>query len=431
MTKKILFIILVITFVSAVATEVAPVWAEGKPLEIIYPEIPSIPAAQTPTTIKTLLPDYIKYVIVFGMVFSGLIIFGSLLFAGFLYMTSSGNPAALGNSKSRMLSAFLGMIILLSSYLTLNTINPTLIELKVDPKASTKGVVFRGDGDKEYETMMNVANFDDTPVSSPLTIRFPLQGKVEVIPCNIENDFSDENCPLDGTITENGSWPGGKAARLVWKTPGVYLYDDTEYGGEVRLYNTSQGSLGNFSDKAESIKILHPSDQEKFGVILHFDEGFSNECKFIFDQYGVVEELRDLSNFNNEVSSLTVFKYKIDFGYSGGVEFYKQPNYQDTAGYYTNGNADWTNLSADNNNNIYSIKIDGKYLVAIAKGINGDGNRCEVFTNSDSDLSDNPIGQCIHLGQCSPECWGFDPYFCPVCTGSCASSFIVIPLLRW
>jgi len=426
MTKKILFIILIAVFIVAVASETAIVQAAARELEIEYP---NVPLAQTPNTVKTLIPDYIRYVIILGIIISGLIIFGSLVYAGFLYMTSSGNPAALKNSKDRMLSSFLGVIILLSSYLILNTVNPNLIELKID-REPTKGVVFIDVDGKRYETLTSVSDFSVTGISAPVTVEF-LTSDVEVIPCRIENNFERSNCEdLYSTITSNGPFPGdAKAAKLFWKTPGVYLYDKTDYRGELRVYTTSQGALTHFNNKAESINFLPPprlfaADNRFFGAVLHESEGFEGDCKFIWNKQA------DLGGWNNKTGSLTVFKYKSSYPYDGGgVKFYKEPNYQDDpGGYFTNQNTNWTNFDFNNtNNNIYSIKIDGDYLVAIAENSDG-GGKCEIFFESDSDLSDNPIGQCTLLGQCSPGCWGWPPYFCPVCTGSCATSFIVIPL---
>ncbi|MBU4466659.1 hypothetical protein KKF47_01165 [Patescibacteria group bacterium] len=443
MIKKILFIILLISiFIGAVAAETAVVQAAAKDLEIEYP---NIPLAQTPNTIKTLIPEYIRYVMIFGMVFSGLIIFGSLLFAGFLYMTSSGNPAALKNSKDRMFSAFLGIIILLSSYLILNTINPSLIELKISPRASVRGVVFVNAGGERYETLTSVSDFDATPVSAPVTVELS-SANVEVIPCRDINNFDRANCEgLYPTIVNppaSSSFPSdAKAAKLVWKIPGVYLYDETNYGGELKIYTTSQGALTHFNDRAGSINFLNPKplftgDNRRFGTVLHESEGFEGNCEFIWQAQANLADLAmgiTLDNWNNEAGSITVFKLKSTMPYDGGgVKFYKEPNYQsstpDELTFYKK-EINWVTFAGKGmpNNGIYSIKIDGDYLVAIAENNDGSG-KCEIFFKSDSDLSDNPIGQCTLIGQCSPDCWGWPPYFCPVCTGSCASSFMVIPL---
>jgi len=422
MTKKLFFIILVAIFINTILAGVAV--AQPRDLEIDYP---SFNLLQAPTTVKTLLPNYVKYIIVFGIAASGLIIFGSLLYAGFLYMTSSGNPATLKDSRSRMLSSFLGIIILLSSYLILNTINPNLIELKIE-RANTGGAVFIDSGAKQYETMTNVPDFSETGISAPVRVEFLGEG-LEVVPCLNKNNFDRSNCEvIYPTITVNGSFPSNaKAAKLIWKIPGVYLYDQTNYRGEIRVYNTSSGSLDQFNNKAESVSILNFVDSlnleldRRFGAILHDGEGYKDSCKFIW------ENTNTLSDWNNKAGALTVFKYKGTMPPEGdGVQFYNEPDYLDPWSVPVTKQKTWGIFPVGAEDGIDSVKIDGNYLVAIAENKNGTG-RCEVFTNSDSNLSDNPIGKCTVIAYCAPGCWGFLG-FCPVCTSSCASSYIVIPL---
>ena len=59
----------------------------------------------------------------------GLIIFLTFLWAGFMWLGAGGNPGIIGKAKSRMTSAILGAVLILSSYLILNTINPDLINI--------------------------------------------------------------------------------------------------------------------------------------------------------------------------------------------------------------------------------------------------------------------------------------------------------------
>jgi len=55
---------------------------------------------------------------------------GVLAFAGFLYVTSSGNPSRMGEAKKWITAAIAGLIVLFSSYLILSTINPGLTNLE-------------------------------------------------------------------------------------------------------------------------------------------------------------------------------------------------------------------------------------------------------------------------------------------------------------
>lgn len=58
---------------------------------------------------------------------SGLAAFVMLVRAGVLWMTSSVNPAGIGEAKSMMQSAVLGILLVLTSYIILQVINPELL----------------------------------------------------------------------------------------------------------------------------------------------------------------------------------------------------------------------------------------------------------------------------------------------------------------
>ena len=93
-------------------------------LEIIYPAVPGV---QTPMTTKTALPDYLRYVFTFTIIISGLVAFGAMIYGGILYLTSTGDPTKISDAKDQVIASFLGLIIILSSFLILNTINPQLV----------------------------------------------------------------------------------------------------------------------------------------------------------------------------------------------------------------------------------------------------------------------------------------------------------------
>ena len=67
----------------------------------------------------------------------GIAVFISLLIGGFLYLTSAGNPARMGEAKDRIFSALIGLVLLFSIYLILNTINPELTILSMPSMGPT------------------------------------------------------------------------------------------------------------------------------------------------------------------------------------------------------------------------------------------------------------------------------------------------------
>ncbi len=86
---------------------------------------PSFPGGTQLTSTST-LPYLIQYIYEWGIAVGGLATFIALVSAGFQYLTSAGDPTKMGEARSKITSAILGLVLLLSSWLILNTINPEL-----------------------------------------------------------------------------------------------------------------------------------------------------------------------------------------------------------------------------------------------------------------------------------------------------------------
>jgi hypothetical protein len=100
--------------------------AAEKDLEVNYPEV----LGTKPTTA---IPEYVKYIFTFSILVVGLVAFGSLVLGGMRYLSSAGDPSKMRDAREQILSAVLGIIILLSSYLILYNINPYLINIEITP----------------------------------------------------------------------------------------------------------------------------------------------------------------------------------------------------------------------------------------------------------------------------------------------------------
>lgn len=96
-----------------------------KNLEIEYPQI----GGYTPS--PTDLPGYINYIYKFSVWIIGLIIFGVIVYNGFLYLISAGNVSKMMEAKEGIISGFLGAFILLMAVILFNTINPQLTILNL------------------------------------------------------------------------------------------------------------------------------------------------------------------------------------------------------------------------------------------------------------------------------------------------------------
>jgi hypothetical protein len=119
--KKLPFLFLIIFLL---LTTSSFCFSADETLELSYPII----GGQTLTT-QTLLPDFVKYIFNLVIGISGLIAFGILIYAGIEMLTSVGDSGKMNEAKNRISSAFLGLIILLCSYIILSTINPDLITI--------------------------------------------------------------------------------------------------------------------------------------------------------------------------------------------------------------------------------------------------------------------------------------------------------------
>jgi len=76
------------------------------------------------------LNELVGWLYYFIIGISGLAAFAMLVMGGFQWMSSVGNPTKISDAKDRINSALLGLIIILMSWLILNTINPELTVLR-------------------------------------------------------------------------------------------------------------------------------------------------------------------------------------------------------------------------------------------------------------------------------------------------------------
>ena len=86
------------------------VFAQGR-LEIEYPAI----EGERPETTGFGLPNYVKYIFNLALGIAGFAAFTALVYAGFTYLTSAGNPSRQKDAKEWIIAAVSGLLVLLSS----------------------------------------------------------------------------------------------------------------------------------------------------------------------------------------------------------------------------------------------------------------------------------------------------------------------------
>jgi hypothetical protein len=104
---------------------------------ILQTDWPVSPMGTNLTSCST-LPQLVKYTYEWGILIGGLIAFFSLILSGFQYLTSIGDPQKIKDARNRIMGALGGLILLLGSWLILDTINPDLTKFKniiFDPDA--------------------------------------------------------------------------------------------------------------------------------------------------------------------------------------------------------------------------------------------------------------------------------------------------------
>lgn len=74
-------------------------------------------------------PEHLIYIVQFLVVLAIAITILSLVRSGLLWMVSEGDPLKIKNAKEQLVSALMGFLIILSSYLILSALDPLLVEV--------------------------------------------------------------------------------------------------------------------------------------------------------------------------------------------------------------------------------------------------------------------------------------------------------------
>jgi len=120
--KKILGLIISISFVLLPAVSLAVVCnGVENNLNLCYPNFQDFSL-----TLGMNLSEIVAWFYYFIIGVAGLSAFVMLVMGGVKYLTSAGNPSAIGDAKDQIKSALLGLLIILTAWLVLQVINPDL-----------------------------------------------------------------------------------------------------------------------------------------------------------------------------------------------------------------------------------------------------------------------------------------------------------------
>jgi hypothetical protein len=129
------------------------------------------------------LKAYIEGIYKFGVWTIGIAALLMIMIGGFMYMTSAGNNATMGKAKTYIQDAIIGLVMVMTAYLLLNTINPSLTTVTIKMPTGT------GSGSGTGTT-------PGTGNSSPTNPGKPGSGKCEPVtsgPCSVDS-LSANSC---------------------------------------------------------------------------------------------------------------------------------------------------------------------------------------------------------------------------------------------
>ncbi|MBU3934877.1 hypothetical protein KKC00_02880 [Patescibacteria group bacterium] len=365
---------------------------EGKcvrALEITYPKIGNEPV---PTTLETGLPGYVKYVFTFSVALIGLVIFGVLIYNGILYLTSAGNPGKMTEARKGIFCGFLGGLILLSSHLIFNTINPQLMIMELPKIKLLEQVVVPG-----------------------------------VYICNYKVDDAKIKKALDGYTTKTGQEQidAAKELREIMGTPEkkTEVCPRVNFSGNFQKFEVTKDNNTIFI--VPSIEITEEGRKSiyQYGIVLHEKDNFGGQAAY-YPRIGHVFVYDQITGYSAQnlpfiARSVTLFQKPSVEPVGNGVTLYKYFNYNRDEPTVTT--ADEKNFKpvtdikivalamlGDLKENTRSITFSpaGSYFALLCEGENLlDLKRCKLLHKNNPNLMDIPIGMCPT--GCKVPLWGW------------------------
>ncbi len=94
-------------------------------LETKFPNIPGLPDIDASPT----FPNFVDYFLKLAVLIAGALAVFSIVYSGVKMLVSAGDPSAFGEAKERIIGSLSGVVLLMFSFIILQTINPSLTNL--------------------------------------------------------------------------------------------------------------------------------------------------------------------------------------------------------------------------------------------------------------------------------------------------------------
>lgn len=282
-------------------------------LENMYPDILGYEITK-----KSEFVDYVSYIFAFLISIGGIILIAVIMMAGIDFILAGGDPSKVSHAKKRIKDGFIGLIILLFSYLILNTINPAILGIE-NPnleKCVGGGIILTIEKPDEnpkklciWETQSKI-DIDGDIIGIEWTFKDGQLKEVWIFDdydfkTNPTMIFQDNEYLDDKPLDPDNLLPISKDMKSIFilrKSPGLYLYDKINWGVEnhpplfVGLQNFSDmnnvrldlNNTINYSDKTSSYRFIGDKDSPNmvYRGILFEDVNYSGKCYIAGQQVG-------------------------------------------------------------------------------------------------------------------------------------------------
>lgn len=335
-------LLLVLVIVSALLSFSCAYAASDKPLlEVKYPNIPGLPSLNGND------PDISAYI---GYFFGLLVYVGGILALISFVMGAVGlinpNVESHKNAKDRMTGAILGLVLIVASFIIIQTINPVFVTPTVESLTGVDGV-FYTNGSQQKPCPRQEPDTSIIPTGFNHIQYTCLEGADTYVPALLIWIYSSKNFDYNngavnvvriecgGTATINGG-----SFYMAYETPGVYYCLGGCNGNMCSGYMSganvnSQGAIENpFNGNIKAVRIV--SDWENdiyYGVIFHNTAGLENGGMCTLPIMNADTDSVCMSVTGGVSSAVDIFKLNIDPDSSGnGAYFYSKPWGVDTGG---------------------------------------------------------------------------------------------------
>lgn len=344
MEKKYKKIIIFLIF-ALVLIEASPVYA----LEIKYFNLPMVGNPEYCADSGGCLGLYVSWWFTFGIYIAGALALISFTIGAIGLINP--NPEAHNEAKDRMKSSVLGLVLTLSAFVLLRTINPQFISPTLTPLPGVDGIFYMKDINhlipapmseenvanitEGYKNIYYKCNYDENGgyMDAPdlLIWKFPKPG------LESGNNLFDSQINIKRLSCGESTSVGSGSFKMAYETVGVYYYVGEGCSGYMSNANTTvQDKLSDpFKGKLKSVRIVNNSNTH-YGVIFHNkpDAYSGSDCTIpilgVTNSSDICEDislnLAEESEFS--VFSARIFKHtNLDFSSSGdGVWFYSDVN---------------------------------------------------------------------------------------------------------